>query len=179
MHLLRAIRTYCVFIHICSPVKSQNFAWWATWFPHSWSCETQLINDFAESLNNQGQTDTILLDFSKAFDKGSHQHLYQKLHHYGIQGDTLAWLKDFLTGRWQQVLVNGEQSDATEVTSGVSQGTVLAPLLFLCFINDLPNNILSTVRLYADDVILYASNNSTEDCHKLQKDLATLEKMGK
>jgi len=74
-------------------------------------------------------------DFSKAFDEMSHQHLYQKLHHYGIQGDTLTWLKDFLTGRRQQVLVNGEQSDTTEVTSGVPQGTVLTPLLFLCFIN--------------------------------------------
>jgi len=74
------------------------------------------------------------------------------------------------------VLVNGEQTDATEVTLEIPQGTVLAPLLFLCFINDLSNNILSTVRLYADDVILYASINSIEDCHKLQKDLATLEK---
>ena len=88
----------------------------------------------------------------------------------------MAWLKNFLTGRRQLVLVNGEQSDATEVTSGVPQGTVLAPLLFLCFINDLPTNILSTVRLYANDIILYASINSIEDCHKLQKDLATLEK---
>ena len=59
----------------------------------------------------------FIVDFSKAFNKVSHQHLYQKLHHYGIRGDTLAWLKDFLAGRQQQVLVNGEQSDATEVTS--------------------------------------------------------------
>ena len=88
----------------------------------------------------------------------------------------MKWLKDFLTKRRQQVSVNGEQSDATEVTSGVPQGTVLAPLLFLCFINDLPNNILSTVRLYADDVMLYASINSIEDCHQLQKDLAILER---
>ena len=99
------------------------------------------------SLKNQGQTDAILLYFSKAFDKVSHQHLYHKLHHYGIQGHTLAWLKDFHTGRRQLVLVNGEQSDATKVTLEVPQGTVLAPLLFLCLINDLPNNILSTVRL--------------------------------
>ena len=148
-------------------------------FRHGRSCETQLlftINDFAESLNNNGQTDAILLDFSKAFDKVSHQHLYHKLHHYGIRGNTLEWLKDFLTGRRQQVLVNGEQSDVSQVTSGVPQGTVLAPLLFLCFINDLPKNILSTVRLYADDVILYTPINSKEDCYQLQKDLTILER---
>ena len=148
-------------------------------FRHGRSCETQLlltINDFAESLNNNGQTDAILLDFSKAFDKVLHQHLYHKLHHYGIQGNTLEWLKDFLTGRRQQVLVNGEQSDVTQVTSGVPQGTVLAPLLFLCFINDLTKNILSTVRLYADDVILYTPINSKEDCYQLQKDLTILER---
>ena len=148
-------------------------------FRHGRSCETQLlltINDFAESLNNNGQTDAILLDFSKAFDKVSHQHLYHKLHHYGIRGNTLEWLKDCLTGRRQQILVNGEQSDVSQVTSGVPQGTVLAPLLFLCFINDLPKNILSTVRLYADDVILYTPINSKEDCYQLQKDLTILER---
>ena len=148
-------------------------------FRHGRSCETQLlltINDFAESLNNNKQTDAILLDFSKAFDKVSHQHLYHKLHHYGIRGNTLEWLKDFLTGRPQQVLVNGEQSDVSQVTSGVPQGTVLAPLLFLCFIYDLPKNILSTVRLYADDVILYIPINSKEDCYQLQKDLTILER---
>ena len=146
---------------------------------HGRSCETQLlltINGFAESLNNNGQIDAILLVFSKAFDKVPHQHLYHKLHHYVIRGNTLEWLKDFLTGRRQQVLVNGEQSDVSQVTSGVPQGTVLAPLLFLCFINDLPKNILSTVSLYADDVILYTPINSKEDCYQLQKDLTILER---
>ncbi|XP_065895940.1 uncharacterized protein [Dysidea avara] len=118
----------------------------------------------------------LLRHFSKAFDKVSHQHLYHKLHHYGIRGNTLEWLKDFLTGRRQQVLVNGEQSDVSQVTSGVPQGTVLAPLLFLYFINDLPKNILSTVRLYVDDVILYIPINSKEDCYQLQKDLTILER---
>ena len=74
----------------------------------------------------------------------------------------------------QCVIINGEQNDSTTVSSGVPQGTVLAPLLFLCFINDLPKNVQSTVRLYADDVILYTSINTTEDCDKLQRDLNIL-----
>jgi len=99
-------------------------------------------------LNNNGQIDAILLDFSKAFDKVSHQHLYHNLNHYGIRSNILELIKDFLTGREQQVLVNGEQSNATEVTSRIPPGPVLEPLLFLCFINDLPKNILSTVRFF-------------------------------
>jgi len=147
-------------------------------FRHARSCESQLIttvNDFAATLNNKGQTDAILLDFSKAFDRVSHQHLYHKLNHYGIRGNLLEWVKHFLSGRCQQVIVNGEQSDPAEVTSGVPQGTVLAPLLFLCFINDLPDNIISSVKLYADDVILYRVIHSEEDCHHLQQDLQTLQ----
>ena len=96
------------------------------------SCETQLlltVNDLSETLNNGGQTDAILLDFSKAFDRVSHQNLYYKLQHYGIQGKLLDWVKQFLTGRSQCVIINGKQSDSTTVSSGVPQGTVLAPLL--------------------------------------------------
>ena len=73
------------------------------------------------------------------------------------------------------MIVDGEQSDPAEVISGVPQGTVLAPLLFLCFINDLPDHISSSVRLYADDVILYRAIHSEENCHHLQQDLHTLE----
>ena len=110
-----------------------------------------------------------------AFDRVSHQYLYHKLHHYGIRGDLLEWLKHFLSNRQQQVIVNREQSDPADVTSGVPQGTVLAPLLFLCFINDLPDYIASSIRLYTNDVILYRTIHSEEDCHHLQQDLNTLE----
>ena len=115
-------------------------------FQQSRSCETQLIitiNDFAESLNRNEQTDVIFLDFSKAFDKVSHQHLFHKLHHYGIREDLLTWIKSFIYNRVQQVVVDSQQSNLTAVTSGVPQGTVLAPLLFLCLIKDLPNGIKS------------------------------------
>ena len=75
--------------------------------------------------------DAILLDFSKAFDKVSHQLLAIKLDHYGIRGNLLQWIKSFLANRTQQVLVEGHTSSPAPITSGVSQGTVLGPLLFL------------------------------------------------
>ena len=126
------------------------------------SCETQLlltVNDFAENLNRNEQTDIIFLDFSKTFDKVSHQHLLHKLHHYGIKGNLLDWIQHFVLLRSQTVVVEGQQSDSTRVTSGVPQGTVL----FLCFIDDLPDGILSKVKLCADDVLLYAAIHTEQD----------------
>ena len=84
-----------------------------------------------------------------------------------------ASLKHFLSNRQQQVIVNGEQSDPADITS--STGHRVSPLLFLCFINNLPDHITSSVRLYADDVILYRTIHSEEDCHHLQQYLHTLE----
>ena len=81
----------------------------------------------------------------------------------------------FVSNRVQQVVVDGRQSNLAAVSSGAPQGTVLAPLLFLCFINDLPNGIMSKIKLYADDVLLYTTIYSQEDCHNLQQDLNSLE----
>ena len=142
------------------------------------SCETQLlltVQDLAKNLNEGLQTDVIFLDFSKAFDKVDHSCLIHKLNFYGIRGKLLSWLKDFLTDRYQSVIIEGNQSSTTKVTSGVPQGSVLAPLLFLCFINDLPENINCKIKLYADDVLLYSTIRSPNDCHQLQNDLITLE----
>ncbi len=116
----------------------------------------------------------VLMDFSKAFDKVPHRRLLTKLHHYGIRGQVLKWIEVFLTTRHQRVLVDGEASDYVHVKSGVPQGTVLGPLLFLMFINDLPDEVVSRVRLFADDAVLYRKINSSEDCVTLQKDLDIL-----
>ena len=117
----------------------------------------------------------ILLDFIEAFDKVPHNRLCYKLSLYGIRGSLLLWIKNFLTGRTQQVVVNGHISGHTEVTSGVPQGSVIAPLLFLLYINNLPDDKTSTVKLYADDVLLYRSIDSVQNSIALQQDLNTLQ----
>jgi hypothetical protein len=143
-------------------------------FHEKMSCETQLIQatqDWSEVLNRGGQSDVLLLDFSKAFDKVPHLRLATKLKYYGIRGKTVNWIQDFLAGREQCVAVNGTHSKWSPVTSGVPQGSVLGPTLFLVYINDIATDIKSTLRLFADDSILYREINCSDDQALLQDDL--------
>ena len=130
------------------------------------------VNDFAECLNKGRHCDVLALGFSKAFDKVPHAHLQQKLSHYGVHGSILSWLQAFLTDRSQYVIIDNTKSYAT---SSVPQGTVLAPLLFLMYVNELPTCVQNKVRLYADDVLIYSYINSKDDCISLQQDLTALE----
>jgi hypothetical protein len=144
-------------------------------FRRKFSCETQLIefiDDVTKNFDNGQQTDCLIMDFSKAFDKVSHSLLVHKLQHYGIRGKTNRWIKSFLSGRTQCVLVEGEKSSSIDVESGVPQGSVLGPSLFLFYINDMPDDIKSTVRLFADDTIVYLTVSSCDNT--LQEDLDKL-----
>ena len=146
------------------------------------SCETQLVqfvHDIISNLDgavNRGhkQTDLIIMDFAKAFDKVPHRRLLHKLEYYGIRGSTHKWINSWPSGRTQQVVLDGQASDPVPVLSGVPQGSVLSPVLFLIFINDMLDNIRSSVRLFADDCVLYRYIHSLQDCLTLQEDLTSL-----
>ena len=143
------------------------------------SCETQLIgfvDEVSHSLEKGGQIDTIVMDFSKAFDKVSHSLLIHKLKHLGIAGPINRWIASFLSDRKQAVVVEGAISNYVRVESGVPQGSVLGPSLFLLYINDLPSNLASEARLFADDTLCHHPISSTEDQETLQDDIRKLEK---
>ncbi len=141
------------------------------------SCETQLlgfVNDQVNTMHAGSQTDILVMDFSKAFDKVSHPRLVTKLKYYGIGGSTNRWVQSFLTGRTQIVVLEGESSDDAEVLSGVPQGSVLGPCLCLFYINELPESLVSNIRLFADDTIVYLTIHSDSDTQVLQRDLDKL-----
>ena len=138
------------------------------------SCDTQLllaIDDLQRALDNNLQVDAILLDFSKAFDKVSHARLGMKLEHYGITDHNLGWIKSFLNDRTQQVVLEGTKSGTIPVTSGVPQGTVLGQLLFLLYINDLPDQVISSTRLFAYDSLVYRIIRKPQDAETFKPTL--------
>ena len=116
----------------------------------------------------------VIMDLSKVFDLVPHQRLLSKLCHFGITGKLHNWIQIFLTMRTQQVVLEGVSSSSITVTSGVPQGTVLGPILFILYLNDLPEGISSQVRLLADDCILCQEINAINDCQDIQRDTNTL-----
>ena len=126
-----------------------------------------------------GVVDSIYLDFSKAFDTVPHRRLLGKLEAYGVQGNLLNWIKAFLTNRSQEVTVNGSKSLPSAVISGIPQGTVLGPVLFVVYINDLLDNVSSGGLMFADDTKIYRQITTRDDALQLQQDITKLEDWSK
>ena len=115
--------------------------------------------------------DCVYFNFKKAFDKVPHQRLIHKVEQYGIKEDIINWIKSFLDSRTQQVVINGELSEPKNVTSGIPQGSVLGPLLFVIFINDLPDLVKSDMFLFADDTKIFRRISTKQDEVILQEDI--------
>ena len=144
---------------------------------------TALIDDWLENINDNQTTGVCLLDISKCFDTISHHILLQKLSMYGIKNTELEWklewFSSYLGKRKQAVLCHNKLSSFVDITSGVPQGSVLGPFLFLLFINDISNFTTDgcVTNLFADDAMIYTSGDSVSEVQlKLQSCLINISK---
>ena len=141
------------------------------------SCIHQLISithDIHKSfdINPSQEVRGLFLDISKAFDRVWHKGLLYKMKNFGIEGKLYKLIESFLSDRFQRVTINGQSSSWLPITAGVPQGSILGPLLFLSFINDLPEGLHSNVKLFADDTAIFSTANSpTEIANELTHDL--------
>jgi len=141
------------------------------------SCSSQLLatlEEWSRAVENDDPVDVIYCDFAKAFDSVPHKRLLRKLQDCGVGGRLLRWVEAFLTDRRQRVVLNGVKSAWASVISGVPQGSVLGPLLFVIFVNDLPDVVNSSVQLFADDTKIYGPVSHASGVESLQSDLDAL-----
>ena len=133
-----------------------------------------LSNEWHQQLDSGNQVAAIFFDLSKAFDTVPHDLLLESLQRVGVSGSLLTWFEDYLSGRLQRVVLDGHTSAALPVTSGVPQGSILGPLLFIIFMNSIFDTVLSggsRIILYADDMVLYKPIKNNQDLLDFQNDI--------
>ena len=149
----------CVFKYIYNfIVENDIFTKFQSGFIRGDSTTNQLLyiyNDFCRAIDEGKEVRVVFCDISKAFDRVWHRGLIQKLYNIGIRGNLLTWFQNYLSNRQQRVVLHNTNSDWKPISAGVPQGSILGPLLFLIYINDIVNDISSAIRLFADDTSLY------------------------
>ena len=135
-----------------------------------------MLNTWTEILDQGGTLDAVYCDFMKVFDKVPHRRLLLKVEKYGITGKVLSWISSFLHSRTQCVMINKSSSEIRNVTSGIPQGSVLGPILFVLYINDLPETVSegTWIFLFADDTKIFREIKSIDDKIVLQKDINSM-----
>jgi retron-type reverse transcriptase len=136
----------------------------------------KVLEDWTDKLENGGRIDVLYTDLEKAFDRVPHRKLLRKLKRYNLHPDIIDWIKAFLIDRKQQVQLNGIYSSWASVLSGVPQGSILGPILFIIYINELPDclNADSNIFVYADDAKLFRHVSTSQDSLNLQNDINKL-----
>ena len=122
----------------------------------------------ARAFNRSGATRAVALDISKAFDRAWHTGLLHKLKSYGISGQIFGLISSFLSNRRLRVILDGKSSQEYPVNAGVPQGSILGPTLFLLYINDLPDDVICNIAIYADDTTLYSKCDQASDLRQLE-----------
>ena len=135
----------------------------------------EVLNIWTEALMHHIPVDVLYLDYRKAFDTVPHRRLLNQVRSFGITGEALGWIEAFLSNRKQKVRVNGSESQWAPVLSGIPQGSILGPILFSLFVNDLPGEVKGLISLFADDSKMYIPLSSDDSAIQLQEDLWMLE----
>jgi hypothetical protein len=146
-------------------------------FRNNYSCITNLLaamDDWTNAMDHGHCVHVCYLDMAKAFDRVDHELLLSKLQKYGISGKLLEWLRDYLDDRSMHVRVDGSLSKRISAPSGVPQGSVLGPILFLLYVDDIPKLVRCRINLFADDIKIWSEIRNVDDCLLLQRDLDNL-----